>query len=74
MNNKHLRMIWGIVCAPIKAIIRRNRHESTQNLLEAEAFDRKWQQDWERMHHFSYMTNTAYTDSPLYNHLGELNN
>ena len=28
MANKHFRMIWGIVCAPIKAIIRRNRHES----------------------------------------------
>lgn len=74
MVNKHFRMIGGIVCAPIKYFIRRNRHESTQNLLEAEAFDRKWQNDWERMHHFASMCNKAYTDSPLYNHLGELNN
>lgn len=74
MVNKHLRMIWGIVCAPIKAIIRHSRHESTQNLLEAEAFDRKWQNDWERMHRFACMCNKPYTDSPLYNHLGELNN
>ena len=74
MANKHFRMIWGIVFAPIKYFVRRNRHESTQNLLMSRARVRKWQNDWERMHHFSYMTNTAYTDSPLYNHLGELNN
>jgi len=74
MANKHLRMIGGIVCAPIKYFIRRNRHESTQTLLESRAFDRKWVQDWERMHHFASMCNVPYTKSPLYNHLGELNN
>jgi hypothetical protein len=72
MKKKDIRLIIGIICAPIKAVARAIRHESTQHLLMSRARERKWQSDWERMHHMASITNTAYTKSPLYMHLGEL--
>ena len=72
MKKKDIRLIVGIICAPVKAVARAIRHESTQHLLMSRARERKWQSDWERMHHMTSITNTTYTHSPLYMHLGEL--
>ena len=71
IQKKDIRLVIGIVMHPIKLIAMYVRHESTQHLLMSRAKERKWQSDWERMHHMACLTNQAYTKSPLYNHLGE---
>lgn len=66
---KELRMLAGILLHPVRKILRCTYRKSENDLLLSAARHRQWQKNHERMHAFSHMTNTAYTESPLYNNL-----
>ena len=66
---KEFRLLLGIFLHPVKKIMRCTYRKSENDLLLSAARHRQWQKNHERMHKFSFITNTAYTESPLYENM-----
>lgn len=66
---KEVRMFAGIILHPVRAIFARIRRNRMSYELRNSARARTWEKNHERMHHFSSLTNTGFTESPLYGNL-----
>lgn len=66
---KELRLIAGILLHPVKKVLRLTYRTSENEILISAARRRQWEKNHERMHGMSHLTNTAYTESPLYKNL-----
>ena len=63
---KEFRMFAGILLHPVKMIAQKFYRKSDNCKLLQAARRRQFEKNHERMHAMSQLTNTAYTQSPLY--------
>lgn len=70
MKRKDLRMIAGIILHPVRLLWMRYYRPFDNYLLASRAERRNNDKMWERMHHMSKVTGTAYTTSELYDKIG----
>lgn len=66
---KSFRMIAGIILHPMRVVNEKFYRERENMELLENARERQWKKNHERMHEMSRLTNTAYTQSPLYGNL-----
>lgn len=63
------RLFAGIILHPVRVIVMMSYRKRENQELLMNARDRTWHDNHERMHHMSFLTNTAYTKSSLYDNL-----
>ena len=63
------RFVAGIILHPFRVFAMKfyRKRENMELLMNAR--QRMWEKNHERMHAMSFLTNTAYTESPLYQNL-----
>jgi len=64
-------MIAGIILHPVRMIVARYYRNTYQNIIRRSIAERQYWKDYDRMHHMSEVTGTAYTKSDLYARLAQ---